>query len=62
MFTGRKDKAPERLGTEACSAFHLEGKKFLHQKQRELGGESKEDKEEGKSDGFQTRVSLANEA
>lgn len=38
------------------------GKKFLRQKQHELGGESKEDQEAGKSDEFQTRVSLGNEA
>lgn len=37
MFPGRKAKAPERLGTETCSAFHLEGKKLLQQKQYKLG-------------------------
>lgn len=41
MFSGRKAKAPERLGSETGSAFHLEGNEFLHQKQHRLGGEKK---------------------
>lgn len=38
MFIGRKGKAPERLGTQVCSASIWEGQKFLHQKQHKLGG------------------------
>lgn len=38
MFTGRKGKAPERLGTQVCSGFHLGGEEILHQKQHKLGG------------------------
>lgn len=52
-------KAPERPGTETCPDVHLEGKTFLCQKQYKVGEESKGGRERGKSDGFQTRGSLA---